>query len=381
MNTSRLYSLPNCVLKLDGLPAAGSFGDSRPAVSVLLGARCSFPAHGQEFECDRTFFEHFARVVSLYAQEVLSGLRSPELRATDVLPHQRAGIEQAPIELRRATKPHHHHLIVRPPALEGSPPPETVNLELTTLQLYDLVETIDQFYTDTKTLPDVTLQLAPVSRRYRDADQPIVQRALPVAAGAASLAIAAGVLVMLPMPKKIEPPKDILRDKNQLNHGSKRQRPDQPPSPEPSSPQPSSPQPSSALPGAGPAIALTPLQQYVQGKPQPPSSPTVSGSGSLAAPVTPVTSITTEAISTKLQAAWQPSQTGLPHPVHYQVSIDRQGQILGYRALQPADQTWVDRLPLRSLLVNPLTRKSTQEPLLSFRVTFDPSGEVSARPL
>ena len=86
MNIRRQYSLPNCILILEGLDTTGESGAARPCLSVLLQVKCQFPMAGKTFECDREFFETFAQTVSLYGQQVISGVRSPDLaEAPDLL--------------------------------------------------------------------------------------------------------------------------------------------------------------------------------------------------------------------------------------------------------------------------------------------------------
>jgi hypothetical protein len=76
---------------------------------------------------------------------------------------------------------------------------------LTTVQLFDLVEAVDQFIADRHTLPDFSLTLQPLSRRYRQPDEPFVQRAVPATLGAISLAIFAAALYVLPIPEVRKP--------------------------------------------------------------------------------------------------------------------------------------------------------------------------------
>ncbi len=80
-----------------------------------------------------------------------------------------------------------------------------VQLDLTTVQLFDLVEAVDQFFADSQTLPDLSLRLAPVSKRYSTSNQPLVKQAVPAAVGVSSLAIAAIAFFLVPLPQPQEP--------------------------------------------------------------------------------------------------------------------------------------------------------------------------------
>ncbi|MGB0562986.1 MAG: DUF4335 domain-containing protein [Spirulinaceae cyanobacterium] len=192
MTIKRQYSLPKCSLQLEGMNAAATedneIDSHRPLLSVLLQAECIFPDREPRLLGGRDFLESLVNAVSLYAQGVLSGVSQPA--AT----HRESGVNLWPSE-----QPGYHHLEWLP--AEGQP----VELELSTLHLADLVDAIDQFFADPRTLPDMTLQLTPVSRRYRQADIPLAVRAQPLATGLGSLAIAALLLFFIPVPEVEEP--------------------------------------------------------------------------------------------------------------------------------------------------------------------------------
>ena len=73
------------------------------------------------------------------------------------------------------------------------------------MQFFDLVEAIDCFYGDRTTLPDVNQSIEVVSKRYRQPEQPLGQRVVPLFTGAISLAAAAGLFFMLPIPEARRP--------------------------------------------------------------------------------------------------------------------------------------------------------------------------------
>ncbi|MFM7577292.1 MAG: DUF4335 domain-containing protein, partial [Microcystaceae cyanobacterium] len=100
--------------------------------------------------------------------------------------------------------PAHHQLVWYPPAELHQAP---VQLNLSTVQLFDLVEAVDQFMADSQTLPDFSLTLQPVSRRYRQPDEPLAQRAVLAVMGMVSLAIAAFAIYLIPIPT-IQKPSD-----------------------------------------------------------------------------------------------------------------------------------------------------------------------------
>ncbi|ACK68257.1 conserved hypothetical protein [Rippkaea orientalis PCC 8801] len=195
MSIRRQYSLPNCTLVLEGL--SDSFGTNdatmgRPVLSILVNAECHFVGIPQKLQGGRTFVENLAKAVSAYAQEYLSGVPHP----------QEVVSEEDSIRLEKIPDTHLHRLTWQANPKTEQPPLE---LELTTVQLFDLVEGIDQFFADSQTLPDLTLQLRPLSRRYRVPDEPLVQRAVPATLGIVSLAIAGLALFFLPIPEVREP--------------------------------------------------------------------------------------------------------------------------------------------------------------------------------
>ena len=77
----------------------------------------------------------------------------------------------------------------------------SAKVDLTTVQLFDLVEAIDQFFADTQTLPELSLQLTPISKRYVKSAEPLAKRSLPAVVGVSSLALAAMAFFLVPVPE------------------------------------------------------------------------------------------------------------------------------------------------------------------------------------
>jgi hypothetical protein len=195
MNVKRQYSLPNCTLTLEGLSDMGApnSSDSRPVLSILTYARCQFVGSRQSLHGGRAFLENLVAAVSAYAQECLSGVHHPVAMAH---PEDQIQLESADKEV---------HRLIWHPSPEAQEPETPVIFPLSTVQLFDLVEAIDQFMGDSKTLPDLNLNLKPVSRRYRQGDEPLGKKAFPLALGLASLALSAAVLCLLPLPEVRKP--------------------------------------------------------------------------------------------------------------------------------------------------------------------------------
>lgn len=194
MDVRRQYSLPNCTLVLEGSSDEHNNPDSvdgRPLLSTLTRVSCYFAGVEMPLQGKRAFLENLVAVVSAYAQECLSGVHHPLHVAKD---QERIVFEKI--------NPSLHLLRWYPPA-DISPDP--LELELTTVQLFDLVEAVDQLIADTRTLPDLFLQLQPVSRRHRQSDEPFIQRLVPLTVGVSSLALATLICFLLPIPEVRKP--------------------------------------------------------------------------------------------------------------------------------------------------------------------------------
>ena len=210
MTIQRQYSLPNCKLVLEGWgdeseSSATGFAETRPAMTILANAECHFSGQNQAISGDRAFLESLVTNTSQYAQQVLSGV-----------PHaERRGQSASQVQLQQVS-PYVHRLIVRSPDSESdqshakpegeavsseSPPDSTVQLDLSTVQLFDLVEAIDQMVADAQTLPDIAVQLTPVPKRKATSQEPVAERVIPAVIGISSLAAAAIALFFVPPPE------------------------------------------------------------------------------------------------------------------------------------------------------------------------------------
>ncbi|MGK7944751.1 MAG: DUF4335 domain-containing protein [Microcystaceae cyanobacterium] len=193
MNLKRQYSLPNCTLTLDGLEGASLSTDSidnRPVLSILTNMDCFFVGQPNRMMGGRDLLDNLVKSVSLYAQTCLSGLSHP--------PEETSSTNQ--VQLEAIAAQNRHRLTWYP---EGSDQPQT--LELSTIQLFDLIEAVDQLVADQQTLPELSIVLKPVSRRYRQPDEPMAQRVIPAVVGLLSLVIVGSIGFMLPIPEVERP--------------------------------------------------------------------------------------------------------------------------------------------------------------------------------
>ncbi|ACK71029.1 conserved hypothetical protein [Gloeothece citriformis PCC 7424] len=194
MDVRRQYSLPNCTLILMGTGQQSNSTDELPTLSSLNNAECRFVGVNTILQGGRAFFENLVKAVSAYAQECLSGVHHP----------QNISHQQDQIHLTKGDN-NLHRLIWQPGSDNKREP---VEIHLTTIQLFDLVEAVDQFFADSQTLPDLSLKLQPVPRRYRQPDEPLGQRLVPFGLGVSGLALAALICYFLPIPEVRQPSSD-----------------------------------------------------------------------------------------------------------------------------------------------------------------------------
>ncbi|MGK7929834.1 MAG: DUF4335 domain-containing protein [Microcystaceae cyanobacterium] len=193
MNLKRQYSLPNCTLSLDGLEGGATSLDStdnRPVLSILTNMDCFFVGQPHKMTGGRDLLDNLVKSVNLYAQTCLSGLSHPQ--------EENEGENQ--VKLEAIADKNRHRLTWYP---EGTNAPQT--LELSTIQLFDLIEAIDQLVLDQHTLPNLAITLKPVSRRYRKPDEPMTQRVIPATVGLLSLLIVGSIGFFLPIPEVERP--------------------------------------------------------------------------------------------------------------------------------------------------------------------------------
>jgi Domain of unknown function (DUF4335) len=225
MSTKRQYSSPNCNLILEGLEDDDTENadilSGQPPMSMITNAECYLLQSNQKLSGGNVFLTNLAHAASNYAQGFLSGLFPAEKSSNN-------NAEYPQVSIHKISERHLHRLTLEPAPDSGEAKTE---IEITTIELFDLVDAIDQLYADRSVLPNMTLELKSVSRRYRKPEQPLTERLTPVAIGLSSLAIAAGALFMIPVPKTT-PSKSAPLDpttKTQTETGTQNQIPTQAP--------------------------------------------------------------------------------------------------------------------------------------------------------
>lgn len=344
MTIRRQYSLPNCTLILEGLSTSRSTSAERPLLDILMRFECHLVGLSNPLTGGRDLLEHLAAAVSQFAQEFLSGVRRS---SKAILNGQRL------VQLQKIN-PSVARLVVQPELLlngttgpsrntdtSSSTPP--LEVELSTVQAFDLIEAFDQFFADTQTLPDLTLSFKPLPRRESTVHQPATERAVPIAIGATSLALAAVALFVVPIPKVERP-----------------------------SPPPQKLNPTQPLPGQ-PSGAPEPNSKSSQGSLTPVSAAIPSASNPHR-----LTKLNRK-LSTLINQAWK-TRVALSEDLVYQVGVDQAGKIVGYLPVNQAAVDYAHSLPLLELLATPAPGSSAQKPFAQFQVVFTPKGVLEVTP-
>ena len=389
MTIRRQYSLPNCTLVLEGLSDGSSASqlDTRPVLSILMSAECYVTGLGEPLSGGREFFESLVRVVSSYAQEFMSGVHYPD----------RYGPNLGMVQLHRIDGNLHRLTVL--PASTGSPSQIdqktelSAKVDLTTVQLFDLVEAIDQFFADTQTLPELSLQLTPISKRYVKSAEPLAKRSLPAVVGVSSLALAAMAFFLVPVPE-VQRPRDPVPQPNAGGQNLGTPTPGGSGSPNPNP----TPAADGLLPGAQTPNAESSSPTPIPA-PQSDASPLVAPQSNTSPETTP--SPVSEGLTSPEVAAvpiTDPGEIELlkgklsqqidgvvknKPPVNaelvYRVSVAQDGAIVGYKSENSAAVD-TSETPLSELLYKPVGSRPPAEPLADFRVVFAPDGKVQVTP-
>ncbi|MCC5650727.1 DUF4335 domain-containing protein [Nostoc sp. XA013] len=356
MNIQRKYSLPNCTLLLEGLSdvtRAAQFQEMRPELSILVNAECYLSGYNQPITGGREFFESLVRAVSGYAQEFLSSVPNPQA-------HNQ---ESELVEFQKVDS-NRHRLIIHS---EGTPegfdhsnnskrPP--IEIDLNTVQLFDLVEAVDQFFADTQTLPELSLELQPVTRRYGGASQALIRQAVPAAVGVSSLAVAAIAFNLIPPPQMRPPqPTPDEQTSSKINNIT-------PPASATTTPI------AAATPTATPIANAKPVVKDLEALLN--TVPEITDPSQLRA--------LNRQVYNQVHPAWT-NRSGLQQDLIYRLGVAADGAIVGYKAVNKEANLGVGQTPLPNVLYNPASRPPiSNEPIAQFRVVFTTQGVLQVSP-
>ena len=214
----RSYSLPSCTLLVDGIITGGD------VMSILTSFSCRFSHHTEPIVGGLELLNALVKVVGAYAQ----ALKSNTLVA----------IPEKQVRLEPEGK--HLHLLSVLLNEADAHNPKQLQIKLNTIQLFDLMESLDRLCCDPTTLPD--LKLVTQISDYRSQAQ-LNSQAVSAIAGVVSLAIAATVLYFIHTPKpQPKPAQTVPVETKPLPNGATPPTPvatpTSSPSPESSSPSP-----------------------------------------------------------------------------------------------------------------------------------------------
>jgi hypothetical protein len=347
MELQRSYNLPNCTLVLDGLSDMSgtntSRGDNASRLAILMSATCTLMGQAQPISGDRSFLEALTHTVSRYAQTCLSGV------GRTIKPNAADRIQLGPLG------PGKHQLKVWPDATSA---PQS--FDLTTVQLFDLVEAIDQFLADNLSLPDMQLHLAPISRRLVASSEPLAKRVAAPALGLTGLAIATAVLLPMGDPKP-----QVKRPDATLTTTGQTIQPKVDPSGQASAP--------AANPGASPSASISPAAIPTPIAPNTDrldQSPQITDATQLAS--------IQDKLTQQIESAWT-AQPEFSAPLTYRVSASADGNVLGYRGADAATQQFTGGEPLRELVYLP-PAGVTNEAIAQYEVVLTPEGKLTVKP-
>ncbi len=178
MTVQRTYNLPNCTLLIEGI----SPGDSN-VLSVLTNFECRFQHTQSSISGGRKLLDALVEAVGQYAQDLSGG--------------NAVAIAVAPVRLEPINA-HAHQLHIDPSEDANTELTQPLTIRLNTIQLFDLMDSIDRLCLDRKTLPDLEL--------VTNTSEVVIQsktkeRVIPAVMGIASFAIAASAMFLIPVPK------------------------------------------------------------------------------------------------------------------------------------------------------------------------------------
>ncbi|NJK35722.1 MAG: DUF4335 domain-containing protein [Oscillatoriales cyanobacterium SM2_2_1] len=194
MSVQRVYIAPNCNLRVEGLGGDGG------TLNLITYFECQFYHNQAKITGGRDLLIHLIQAVGAYAQGVQLG--------QPVIVHVGA------VTLKPEATCHTLHVTLDD-ALGGTAAasPEALETHLSLVQLFDLVESLDQLCGDRHSIAELKpfLDVEPFIPRPS-----IAHRALPAIIGISSFVVLAGIIFLVPPPEpkpaepiapKIETPK------------------------------------------------------------------------------------------------------------------------------------------------------------------------------
>lgn len=349
MTIKRMYSLPYCTITLQGLSnevdITGRAIEAFPVMSILLNAECYFAHCDQSMSGGKQFLESLVQTVSQYAQEFLSPISYPRSQK----------LVKAEVELTKLPQPELHRLSLSA-ATEEDPTVGKMHIDLTTVQLFDLVEAVDQFLVDSYTLPDIVVPLSSLPHRLAHPEEPLAKRSIPVILGLTSLSLASILffLIPAPLPKPVE---SIESNTNTTEQPT--------PSPTSTPASPPSPSPSASI-SPSPSPRAADLEALLT------TNPEITDANKLRL----IQTIVYENIFQN----WQ-NRSEITEDATYQVGVLEDGSLVGYQPVDQSAGSKVDKTPLPELLSIPSNSDElATKAIAQFRIVFTRRGALQISP-
>jgi hypothetical protein len=350
MTIKRMYSLPYCTITLQGLSnevdITGRTIEAFPVMSILLNAECYFAHCDQSMSGGKQFLESLVQTVSQYAQEFLSPISYPRSQKP----------ANAEVELTKLPQQELHRLSLSA-ATEEDPTVGKMQIDLTTVQLFDLVEAVDQFLVDSHTLPDMVVPLSSLPHRLAHPEEPLAKRSIPVILGVTSLSLASLLFFLIPAP--LPKPVESIESSNP--------NPTEQPTPSPTAPPASPPSPSpiaSVSPSPSPRAAD--LEALLT------TNPEITDANKLRL----IQTIVYENIFRN----WQ-NRSAITEDATYQVGVLEDGSLVGYQPVDQSAGSSIDKTPLPELLSIPRNGDElAAKAIAQFRIVFTRRGALQISP-
>lgn len=344
MTIRRQYSLPSCTLILDGLGNASDGNSSRPMMSSLVNAECHLAGQERPISGGREFFQQLIAAVSNYTQGLLS-------KIAQTPPSQQVG----QVSIERGASESQHRLVA--PGEGGA-----VEWNLTTVQLFDLVEAIDQFLADGSTLPDLQVALRPAPKTTSNQ---LARQATPIGLGLSGLAATALAFMVMPTPTKVvvptAAPTPVTSTKEtKPSSSAKPSATAQPGASKAPSTSPSSSPAASASPAASPSASSKPSTSPVSSNPQ------------INDNTTQVAFIKRK-LRREINQEWT-DRKGISDKLEYKVFTNSAGEIVKYEPKSALAKAKQDLTPFPKLVPSPDAQANTN--LAEYTVGFTPNGAL-----
>ena len=200
MTVQRQFNLPHCTLSLEGISNSVSDAVLGDSLDVLLRLECQFGNLAKPLTGGLDLLNSLIQATNQCTQSWMSGVPHRRLKklnqdqsAVHLMPKEEDGFE----------------LTIPKSLLSESTDyaEDPIRVGLTTVQLFDLVEALDQLLADQQTLPNLSLAVRPLSRSEAASGQALT-KSTPMVLGAVSVAIAASAFYFVPVPKVSPPPKN-----------------------------------------------------------------------------------------------------------------------------------------------------------------------------